>query len=84
MTAPMIDETHIVKISKQKTNPTISIDVTATDIGVSISLADFLVALSTVYGGVATTLTQKQHLAKLQTAAQSVTDDMKRQTVGHV
>lgn len=58
----------------------ITVTVSDAAVGITMTLADFLTELSTAYGGVATTLTQAQHAAKLVKAAELVVTDMKLAT----
>lgn len=71
--------THVC-ISKQWHKPTITIDVTDTELEIAIPLGDFITALSYQYGNPVGTITQAQHLTKLRAAADAIVVSMKRET----
>jgi hypothetical protein len=78
---PQIEEKHVVLISREFTaGAPIKIDVTHEGIGISMTLNDFLDALSDATGNPAAILTKAQLRSRLAIAAVAVTDAMKRET----
>lgn len=71
---------HAVVISRQWSGPLIKVDVTAQDIQISMSLAEFLQALAAEVGNPAFILTSDGLRQRLIGAAQRVTDGMKSET----
>lgn len=78
---PLIEEKHVVVISRALVaGAPIKIDVTQEGIAISMTLGDFLDALTEAAGTPATLLTKAQLRTRLAYAAVAVTDAMKRET----
>lgn len=71
--------TH-VRISKDWHKPEITIEVTDTQLEISMELGDFMKAVAAQVGRPIGILTQAQLLAKLEAAAAAVTTSMKWET----
>jgi hypothetical protein len=75
--AAMKFEKTVITIGRKWNNPRIMVWVTDEEIGLGLSLDDFLIALAAEIGNPATLLTSAQMLRRIQASAKSVIETVK-------
>jgi hypothetical protein len=78
--AKSLHSTHQILVSRYWNNPKIMISVTDEEIGIRISLNEFLAIMAQEIGNPSMIVTKSALLSKMRDAAGKITENMKKET----